>query len=290
MKVTELLDKHNIVYRTRDIWHNVCCPFCYNDTGFHLGISDKGYATCFRCGWHSIQSVLSTLLNCTYTEAKHIARSLSAGKGDFAVQYPENKFELPSSGPVAGLARDYMYERLCLYYDDDEFDALMKDYDIRYTEYDYPNYMYAGRIIFPNYFNGKAVSFQGRDYLNAQPAKYITAGKQDELVFHKNFLWGIDHVPYDKVIVCEGVMDALTIGKGAVHTHGVKWTPSQAAELMCFDTVYICYDTDSAGLINAKTLAAHICHRTKVKIVRISAKDINSCDITEVEDLRSLLV
>lgn len=289
MNIVDILDEHNIAYNVRGDWYNVCCPFCLHDTGYHLGISNKGYATCFKCGWHSMQTVLAALLDCGYDHARSLARRLYSNEAYMPVQYATNDFKLPSSGKLSGVAFEYFSDRMGAYYTTEDLNALVDSYDLRYTAYDYPDYMYAGRIVFPNKLNGKAVSYQCRDYMGIHNTKYITAGKDQELVFHKNFLWGIDHVPYNKVIVCEGVMDALTIGAGAVHTHGVRWTTSQAAELMCFDEVYICYDSDSAGMLGARDLARNICHRAKVKVVRISAKDVNSCSKSEVEDLRALI-
>jgi 5S rRNA maturation endonuclease (ribonuclease M5) len=289
--IRELLEEHHIQYRVRADWYNVCCPFCYGDTGFHLGISDKGFATCFKCGWHSIESTLHALIDCGYVTAKHYAKTICKGKS-LEVDEPKTiKFELPYDDDITtggGIARQYLQDRLGQYHGF-HLHTLLKDYDIRFTKFEYKDAMLAGRIVFPNYYHGKAVSWQARDYLNIHSAKYITAPKDGEIIFHKNFLWGIDKVPYDKVIVCEGVMDALTIGEGAVHTHGVKFSHAQVGELMGFKEVYICYDSDEAGMLGARRLASCLSHRTNVKIVKISCKDVNSCSKQEVEDLKGLI-
>ena len=292
MNIAELLEEHHIPYKVRANFHNVCCPFCLSDHGYHLGISDKGFATCFKCGWHSIESTLHALLDCGYQTAKHFAKTVCKGKA-FELDDPKTaKFELPSDGELTGLkytrAWDYMAQRF-MHLTTDKFLRLMRDYDIRYTKFEYKDVMLAGRIVFPNYYHGKAVSWQARDYLNIHKAKYITAPKAGELLFHKNFLWGIDKVPYDKVIVCEGVMDALTIGYGAVHTHGVKFSKAQVDELASFSEVYICYDSDEAGVDGAKRLASQLSHKTKVKIIKISDKDLNSCSKQEIEDVKGLI-
>ena len=292
MNIAELLEEHHIPYKVRANFHNVCCPFCLSDHGYHLGISDKGFATCFKCGWHSIESTLHALLDCGYQTAKHFAKTVCKGKA-FELDDPKTaKFELPSDGELTGLkytrAWDYMAQRF-MHLTTDKFLRLMRDYDIRYTKFEYKDVMLAGRIVFPNYYHGKAVSWQARDYLNIHKAKYITAPKAGELLFHKNFLWGIDKVPYDKVIVCEGVMDALTIGYGAVHTHGVKFSKAQVDELASFREVYVCYDSDEAGHDGAKRLASQLSHKTKVKIVKVSEKDLNSCSKQEIEDVKGLI-
>ena len=84
-------------------------------------------------------------------------------------------------------------------------------------------------------------------------------------------------------------MDALTIGYGAVHTHGVKFSKAQVDELASFSEVYICYDSDEAGHDGAKRLASQLSHKTKVKIIKVSDKDLNSCSEQEIEDVKGLL-
>lgn len=292
--LAELLDEHRIPYRVRANFYNVCCPFCLHDSGYHLGISASGFATCFKCGWHSIESTLHALLDCGYQTAKHLANMVAPNRKVSVEDTPQStKFELPCSGrltdsnaksPYVTYMRDRLYK-----YHGDNYVGLLNAYDVRYTAFDYKDAMLAGRIVFPNTYHGKAVSWQARDALGIQRIKYITAPKDRELLFHKNFLWGIDNVVYDKVIVCEGVMDALTVGKGAVHTHGVKFSKAQADELSSFREVYICYDTDEAGIDGAKRLASLIAHKTKVHIVTISEKDLNSCNKQEIDDVRGLI-
>lgn len=287
-KTAQLLDNHNIPYKYRNGWYNVCCPFCL-DHNYHLGISDRGYATCFKCGWHSIESVFSALLDCDYQKARHIAKTIyKANKHDAPSPVSVN-FKVPSScDGLSSLANEYLRDRFP-YMSDDAYRKMVETYRITSTRYDYECVLHANRVIFPNLYNGKAVSWQGRDFTGTALAKYVLPRKENEVIFHKNFLWGIDFVPYNKVIVCEGVMDALSIGAGAVHTHGVKWSKAQACELMGFKEVFICYDNDGAGEIGAKSLAKEICHRTKVKIIKLSGHDLNSCSRVELEDVKGLI-
>lgn len=291
MNIAELLEEHHIPYKMRADFYNVCCPFCISDHGYHLGISDRGFATCFKCGWHSIESTLHALLDCGYQTAKQYAKTICKGKLFEGDETKTVKFELPSDGLITNSvtsARQYMHDRLSKYHDL-RLNRLLQEYDIRFTRFEYKDAMLAGRIVFPNYYHGKAVSWQVRDYLGIHKLKYITAPRDGEIVFHKSFLWGIDKVPYDKVIVCEGVMDALTIGHGAVHTHGVKFSKAQVDELASFSEVYICYDSDEAGIDGAKRLASQLSHKTKVKIVKVSEKDLNSCSKQEIEDVKGLI-
>jgi 5S rRNA maturation endonuclease (ribonuclease M5) len=287
-KTAKLLSDHNITFRMRNGWYNVCCPFCL-DHSYHLGISEKGYATCFKCGWHSIEAVFSALFGCSFQKARHIARTNYSKEIDPEIVKASRDFKVPSSGKgLSAIANEYLRERFSLL-SDGEYNEMVAKYQITSTAWDYEDPMYANRVIFPNLYKGKAVSWQGRDYTGTAQAKYILPKKENEIIFHKSFLWGIDFVPYDKVIVCEGVMDALSIGAGAVHTHGVKWNKTQASELMGFKEVFICYDSDEAGEIGAKSLAKAICHRTKVHIVKLSGHDLNSCSKQELDDVKGLL-
>lgn len=287
-KTATLLQNNRVTYRYRNGWYNVCCPFCA-DHNYHLGISDRGYATCFKCGWHSIESVFSALFNCGFQKARHLARTAYTTTTIDAPEKLKGDFKVPSSGEgLSKQANAYLRERFP-YMTDAEYATMVSTYKITSTRWDYEEALYANRVIFPNLYNGKAVSWQGRDYTGTAQAKYILPPKENELLFHKNFLWGIDFVPYDKVVVCEGVMDALSVGAGAVHTHGVKWNKVQAAELMSFKEVFICYDSDEAGEIGAKSLASKICHRTNVKIVKLSGHDLNSCSKQELDDVKGLL-
>ena len=289
MTVVELLEEHRIPYRKRADWYNVCCPFCISDTGYHLGISDNGIATCFKCGWHSMESTLHALLDCGYATAKRYTHTMYGNK-PVVSESDDVHFCIPSDGKLVDSMRafNYMIERMH-HLTGEQLKHLADVYDIRYTKYEYADMMLAGRIVFPNIYRGKAVSWQVRDYLGMHKCKYLTAPKDGELLFHKDFLWGIDNVPYDKVVVCEGVMDALSIGEGAVHTHGVKFSHSQVCELMSFSDVYICYDSDEAGRDGARRLASLLSHKTRVHIVKITEKDINSCSKQEIDDVRGLL-
>ena len=137
----------------------------------------------------------------------------------------KNPFKIPSSGNILKARAPYCYlrERFRAL-TETAFKDMVRAKGITYTGLDYNVREWAARIIFPAYYEGRAVSFQGRSFATLSRAKYRTAEPENELVHHKTFLWGIDDVPYNTTIVCEGIMDALSIGDGAVHTHGIEWT------------------------------------------------------------------
>lgn len=289
--VVKFLEDYKIPYRMRKDWANVCCPYCA-DTGFHLGLASNGAATCFRCGTHNLNAVIHELIHCTSQDARRLARVYFRSSA-FEKHNDVNLsvFEIPSSGSILKnrMAYRYLRERF-IWMDVAEFKSMIDTYKITYTSSAFSDYMLAGRIVFPLIHNGISVSYQARDYTGNSKAKYMTASKEHERLFHKDLLYGEDNVPCNTVVVCEGVFDALSIGKGAVHTFGVKFSKAQVEALYAYDTVYIAYDMDKAGCLGAASLARELKHRVKVKRIKLSCHDVNSCSINEIEDIRGLLV
>lgn len=80
-------------------------PYC-GDNDYHLGLTDDGKATCFRCGTHNINSVIHELLHCGASESKsivrrYICRSKSERNDDPAkVCSSAFEFKVPSSGNI----------------------------------------------------------------------------------------------------------------------------------------------------------------------------------------------
>lgn len=290
--VVKFLEDYKIPYRMRKDWANVCCPYCA-DTGFHLGLASNGAATCFRCGSHNINAVIHELIHCTAHDAKRISRAYfrasSSSTNDMALS--ASVCEIPTSGDILKNRNAYRYLRERFSWMSlEEFIQMVKAYAITYTSKTFNDYMLAGRIVFPLIHNGVSVSYQARDYTGNSNAKYMTASKSNESMFHKELLYGEDYVPYNTIIVCEGVFDALSIGKGAVHTFGVKFSKAQVEALYAYDTVYIAYDMDKAGCLGASALARELKHRVKVKRIKLSCHDVNSCSVNEIEDIRGLLL
>ena len=289
--VVKFLEDYKIPYRMRKDWANVCCPYCA-DAGFHLGLSSNGAATCFRCGTHNLNAVIHELIHCTSQDARRLARVYFRSSA-FEKHNDVNlsAFEIPSSGSILKNRTAYRYLReRFIWMNVEEFKSMIDTYKITYTSSAFSDYMLAGRIVFPLIHNGIPVSYQARDYTGNSKAKYMTASKVNERIFHKDLLYGEDYVPYSTIIVCEGVFDALSIGKGAVHTFGVKFSKAQVEALYAYDTVYIAYDMDSAGCLGASALARELKHRVKVKRIKLSCHDVNSCSVNEIEDIRGLLL
>jgi len=316
-KLIQLLDDLKVPHvergneHCREGWVQVSCPFCPGgDHDFHLGINLAGaYTSCYRCGFHSFESLLKAVGDIPRQEASGLKRmvfpsgSNQSSRTVTEVVRAKYDFVLPSEGPASEYERAYRYLQKRL---GDDACKLIDMYDLRFTgmTYKYPHpttaspYKYANSIVIPNRLDGTVVSFQTRSFLPGMTG-YMTAKPEEELFHHKHFLWGIDLVPLNSVIVVEGVFNAMSIGPGAVHTHGCQFTKNQVDELATFDKVYVAYDRDAPGELATKKLLASLSHRTAVYVLKYGEfaphiKDPNDLMGTvagrkELQDMRSLV-
>lgn len=221
-----------------DNWVNIECPFCVGNPGEHLGYNiDKGYWNCYRCGWHGIAKVIEAVLHVTKDEARKIAKTYGA-RPQFRERGGEKQGPASVSLPYG---TDRMLEPHRYYlekrgYDPDE---LEEAWGLKGTGILGP---YKFRIIAPIYYNGRLVSYQGRDITDKSPLKYKACKAEEEVVPHKHILYGMDEAKGHSVVVVEGVTDVWRLGPGAVATFGIEWTPEQALLLKKFLRVFIMYD------------------------------------------------
>lgn len=311
MNIIDFLDDNSIPYMTtgnhhcRQGWVQVCCPFCFGgDSNYHLGINiEGGYCNCYKCGFHSIEAVLSALLGMKRTDAKRVMSRIFSGKAISKsineVALRRTKVTLPGDGKMRLQGYEYLTRRFY-----DKVDEIIATYKLSSTGFDdqyqtinaeckpYLTNKYANCIVIPNFMQGQLVSFQCNNYFKKQ---YITASKTEEIIPCKSFLWGIDLVPADTVIVCEAAYDAMSVGAGAVHTHGCCFTREQLYELATFSKVYVAYDMDKAGESASRQLISQLSHRTDVKRIHFNGgKDLNELlktkqGLNELSEIKELL-
>src|SRR4030042_417869 len=222
-------------------WINICCPFDCGDSSNHGGFNlYTGHYSCWNCGHHWTDQVVSKLANVSIHEARDIINKYESYAG-LREEKPEEKKKKISKlkfpfgcGELDKVHRKYLKGRG---YDPDE---LVKDWDIMGTKNlgDYSN-----RIIAPVYLDGVPVSYVGRDITGKHPFRYKTCEKKDEVIFHKTIIYGLDQVKHRRAVIVEGVFDAWRIGKGACATFGDAWTKAQANFITeNLDEVFILYD------------------------------------------------
>jgi len=275
MDIIKLYTDFNVPYLTEghahcmDGWVSTPCPLCSGNPGYHLGYNlQNDYFVCWRCGWHPVDKVLEALIHVSRSEANNLivryrGRTKSRKKRILKAQTASrSSLKYPSLiGELRTGHLNYLKKRG---FNTKQIEA---DYGIQGTG---PISLLGKmslpwRLIIPIIFNGKAVSWQSRairDYaLNnpKQKLKYITCPKEYEVMHHKHILYGYDQAKaFDYCIVCEGVFDVWRLGAPAVCTFGTKYKMQQLKLLKGFKTVFIAYDPDPAGRINAKKMQAQL--------------------------------
>lgn len=221
-------------------WVNTPCPFCVGSSGNHLGWSiNQQYFICWRCGWHPLDKVLSTLVRNTDSISDILSdyktSSIRIKKEDRVAT--ATKCVLPSNIPLSKAARKYLRARK---FNPTRLSAL---WELRSTNNLVCLPSMKNRIVAPIYYKGRLVTYQTRDVTNKAKLRYITAAKDKEVVHHKHLVYGIDQVPTDSVVIVEGITDVWRLGFGAVCTFGIKYTPYQLLVLSKFKNRFVLYDT-----------------------------------------------
>ena len=250
INLAKLLTKFSIPFETFTgrQWIHIQCPFC-GDTKMKLGfcIDQKskfyGAFSCWRCGGKKAAKVISTILSIDEREAYSVIKQYSLDGpnrvylGSNIKSGPTNGntiCKLPSgTGPLKTIHKKYLRDRNFLP------SKIATKYSLQATG---PAGGYNHRIIIPIKFEGKLVSYQGRDITGESELKYKACREEDEVRHHKHCLYGIDNVSGDSVVVVEGVTDVWRLGDGAVGTFGIKYTQEQVALLLRFKRVFILFD------------------------------------------------
>lgn len=234
-------------------WANVRCPFCTGNPGFHLGFHvESGAWKCWRCGNHGLYSVLSAFLG---YDKKKIREAIEKYKGR-----PTGKAEdgrkargrshnllLPAgTSELQNRHRQYLRDRGF------QVGQLLRRWDLKSTG---PTGAYKHRIVIPITFQGKVVSYTARDITGRAEIKYKSCKLEDEVVYHKSILYGLDLLPYRTGVLVEGCPDVWRLGPGALGTFGIEFTPEQ---VMCaaihLDYAFIFFDPEKQARIQAEKL------------------------------------
>lgn len=235
-------------------WANVVCPFCTGNPGYHLGFHlESGAWKCWRCGNHGLYSVLSAFLG---YDKKRIQEALDKFKGRPTAKTEDERkargrshsLNLPSgTKDLTPEHRAYLRKRGY------QVGKLVRNWDLKSTG---PIGPYKHRIVAPITFQKKIVSYTCRDVTGKSGIKFKSCKLEEEVVYHKSILYGIDMLPYRTGVIVEGPPDVWRLGPGAVATFGIEFTPEQ---VMCaaihLDLAYIFYDPEKQARTQAEKLA-----------------------------------
>ena len=244
------------VKQARPGWVQFRCPFpsCAS-SGYTLGFNiGAAYFNCYRCGWHAISDVfvaygvntqdIGPLIRSHFDPNTSVRTS--------AVQPVSEHVLLPKTARKCLKTHiSYIQQRKLHATTTISLWQLLgtSAYDKKYPQ----------RIVAPITLDNRLVSFQTRDITGRSKRPYLTCPKSNEVVHHKHTLYGVDSVPGNTVIVCEGIVDVWKLGPGAVATFGVGFKLEQVAMLATrFKKIVIAYDPDPAGKIGAEKLGCEL--------------------------------
>lgn len=269
---------------TREGWLNVDCPLCSPGwKHYRFGIPEGGFVGhCWSCGK---RGVAETLIEASGKPARVVYALLMAGdhykRGDVKDK-PQGKLVLPEGlGPILPQHKRYLKKRGI---DPEEAVGVWGLQGIGLL-----NQRLKWRVFFPITHRRKVVSWTTRSISDKVKHRYISASQQQEAVPHKTLLFGESHAGH-AAIVCEGPIDAIRIGPGAVSTFGSAFTPSQVLQMLRFPVRAVAYDNEPSAQKQAEKLCAELrLFPGETLLVRLSAKDPGSCGPKELKQLRSIL-
>ena len=144
-----------------------------------------------------------------------------------------------------------------------------------------------GRVIIPiKDFEGRVVSWQGRDITGESRLKYLfpPGFKGSEYLFNASSL--VPGPAADYVILCEGVFDVFGWWRAgfrnAVATFGKKISEAQVALLRRLrpGKIFVAWDSDAAW--ERHEFCQRYGHLFQVEIIDLGGKDADECSVVEL--------
>lgn len=289
MKFADLLDEHHVPYETegkyaRPGWIQFQCPFCLGGSdpnkpyaGYNIAYN---YVNCWRCGNHPVGKTVQLLTGLDWREVKSLIKNIEVDYKALDLVPKRGKLVLPDGlGPLLPVHRKYLRSRG---FDSYELERLWKIQGIGLTSH------LSWRIFIPIDHLGQTVSWTTRK-AGDSGSRYISARPDQEVINHKEILYGADYCRH-VVIIHEGPTDVWRTGPGAVAILGTGFKPAQIQRLSKFLVRYVCLDSQPEAQARAKRLCDLLCaFPGKTHNVILDADDPGSAKPKEVRQLRRLL-
>lgn len=284
MQVLDLLQTHGIEHSTshhhsRPGWVQLReCPFCHSQN-YHLGITlDGRRSNCYRCGYHKSYDVLSEL-GVPYAEFKELIRNFI----NTEIEVAKTGKYIPPTCLVdladSPRALQYLKSRNL----DPEYCQSVWGLQATTWSSNYPH-----RLFIPICKNKIPVSWTARAMHPEMTPRYQTASAAERSQDPKQFLFG-HYWASDSVIVVEGPLDAITIGKGAVALMGLNYSIRQVNLLSRYRRRAILFDAEPLALARAVALAEELsAFPGETLVISLdSGKDANSASESELRQIRN---
>lgn len=276
---------------------NIACPFCDGSTtspyplGLHLS---KGYASCFRCGYHPMALTISKTVGSGMREAQQILDDYSY-KGS---QAPKRSVSgiltcpLPG-GPITPPFREYLASRGL------DPDWISLEHGVLSAgprtlwhgeSRDWDGQWFSDRLIIPIHDqHGTVVAFQGRSIQKDAVIRYKVAQPDKVPMHYKRTLYGHRYTRQDLVVVVEGVVDQWKLGRGVVATFGTTVTEHQIRLLGKFRRVLFAFDSENTAQEKATRAAREVASlgvKAEVVDLELGNRDAGDLETSEIGPIR----
>lgn len=266
--VEQYLNASNIDFETETPendkgWLGINCPWCVNDPEKHLGVH-RVWKTlhCWRCSVEGTAlKLVMKLEHASMDQALDImARYSRSPLPDDLYTRPRKPFVFPKE--LIQLESSYIPPRPLNYLTQRGFNPyhLVDDYQIFYPEPEYVG-SYKFRLVFPLTIRKQIVSLVGRDTTGTAVIRYLEHPEFESIRKAKHCLYGYDEVsPGSHIILVEGILDKLKMGKGILATLGTGWTSEQVSLLRSLhpSKVTILFDPEEEAQLRAVELCKQI--------------------------------
>lgn len=284
MTITDLLRDRGISFlegnhrHARPGWVQIDCPWCGQQSQkYHLGYNlALKYWNCWRCGGkHPVQVLIK--LGLAREEAEEAFRSADP---EFVFKRERSRLSLKEPkgrGPLLPQHRAYLRERG---YDADEMEKIWQLEGIGL----HPRLQW--RIYIPITQKGVRVSWTSRSISLSAKQRYISASADEEVVNHKDVVFGLDYVKAS-VVICEGPFDAMKIGPGATALFGTTFSTAQVNQLIQIPYRYVCFDNSPTAQMKARDLARQLSiFEGETSTLELEVKDPGELSKSEIRKLR----
>lgn len=135
-------------------------------------------------------------------------------------------------------------------------------------------------VVFPYKRDGELIMWKSEKLVRHGGKKQPITSKNTEACL---FGWQALDPNIRTVVICEGEIDAMTMHQYGYPALSIpfgagnhQWIDNEYQNLERFSEIYVCYDSDEAGIKNAPEVIARL-GRHRCKLVNLYAKDVNEC-------------
>jgi DNA primase len=270
-------------------WIQAQCPHCLSSgllLGFHKA---SGRMSCFSCGGSNPTKFIKDSLNCSWGQAKAIeikysntaTEEMEITQNQTTLQQVASICELPPNKPLSNRAKRYLKGRGL------DWQVLAESYGVveGLKEFD-------RRIIFPIYFDGRLVSYQGMSYSEDKGKRYKACSSDKEVYKHQDVVYGLNESKHDLFILCEGLADCGSFNSVEVGiagcTFGIDWSIPQMRSLKeSGKKIYLMYDSEPKARNRAEGLCSALAvHGVEVENIQLGdGLDPNDLDFEEIDEI-----